>query len=100
MIKRDTIQRVIVKETPDNQGGSAQEIEEKEILSVAVSITSSFGTIGPYGPVQQQRITVVSDVKLDEYVNARYKYSGRLFRLMFQLKRGNEYYSTLIEVVN
>lgn len=41
---------------------------------------------------------VITDVELDIYIHTRYMYSGRLFRLVRQIKQGNEYYSTLIEV--
>ena len=40
----------------------------------------------------------ITDVELDVYIHTRYMYSGRLFRLVRQIKQGNEYYATLIEV--
>ena len=43
-------------------------------------------------------ISVVSNVKLDEYIYTRYEYSGKLFKLMRQIKKGNEYFSILVEV--
>ena len=98
MIKRDTIQRVIMTPQPDGQGGSNDHKEYKEMLTVAVSIISSAGSDTEFGVKEQLTISVVSNVKLDEYVYARYEYSGRLFKIMRQLKRGNEYYSILMEV--
>lgn len=98
MIKRDTIQRVIITPQPDGQGGSASIKEYKEMLTVAVSIISTSGSTTEFGVKEQMQISVVSNVKLDEYVYARYEYSGRLFKIMRQLKRGNEYYSILMEV--
>ena len=98
MIKRDTIQRVIITPQPDGQGGSASIKEYKEMLTVAVSIISTSGSTTEFGVKEQMQISIVSNVKLDEYVYARYEYSGRLFKIMRQLKRGNEYYSILMEV--
>ena len=43
-------------------------------------------------------IHVVTNIKLDEYLYSRYMYSDRLFRLVRQIKQGNEYFSTLVEV--
>ena len=98
MIKRDTIQRVIITPESDNQGGSVPDKDYKEILTVAVAITSSAGSNTEFGTQQQNKISVVSNVKLDEYIYARYEYSNRLYKLMRQIKRGNEYYSILMEV--
>ena len=98
MIKRDTIQRVIITPGRDGQGGSAPDKDYKEILTVAVSIISSAGSNTEFGTQQQNTISVVSNVKLDEYIYARYEFSNRLYKLMRQIKRGNEYYSILMEV--
>lgn len=98
MIKRDTIQRVIITPESDGQGGSNSIKEYKEILTVAVSIISSAGSNTEFGTQQQNTISVVSNVKLDEYIYARYEFSNRLYKLMRQIKRGNEYYSILMEV--
>ena len=98
MIKRDTIQRIIMTPAPDGQGGMPATKDYKETLTVAVSIISSSGTIGEFGVQNQLMISVVSNVALDDYINARYEYSGKLFRLMRQVKKGNEYYSVLLEV--
>ena len=98
MIKRDTIQRVIIIPDRDGQGGSAPDKDYKEILTVAVSIISSTGSNTEFGTQQQNTISVVSNVKLDEYIYARYEFSNRLYKLMRQIKRGNEYYSILMEV--
>ena len=98
MIKRDTIQRVIITPESDNQGGSVPDKDYKELLTVAVSTISSFGSTTEFGTQQQETISVVSNVKLDEYIYARYVYSGKLYKIMRQMKRGNEYYSILMEV--
>ena len=98
MIKRDTIQRVIMIPESDGQCGSSTDKDYKEILTVAVSNISSFGSTTEFGTQQQNTISVVSNVKLDEYIYARYEFSNRLYKLMRQIKRGNEYYSILMEV--
>ena len=98
MIKRDTIQRVIMNPISDGQGGYYFTREYKELLTVAVSAISSFGSTTEFGTQQQETISVVSNVKLDEYIYARYVYSGKLYKIMRQIKRGNEYYSILMEV--
>ena len=98
MIKRDTIQRIVMTPQPDGQGGSTSTKEYKEILTVAVSIISTSGSNTEFGTQERMEISVVSNVKLDEYIYTRYEYSGRLFKIMRQLKRGNEYYSILMEV--
>ena len=98
MIKRDTIQRVIMIPESDGQCGSSIDKDYKEILTVAVSTISSFGSTTEFGTQQQETISVVSNVRLDEYVYARYVYSGKLYKIMRQMKRGSEYYSILMEV--
>ena len=98
MIKRDTIQRVIITPESDGQCGSSIDKDYKEILTVAVSTISSFGSTTEFGTQQKNTISVVSNVKLDEYIYARYEFSNRLYKLMRQIKRGNEYYSILMEV--
>ena len=98
MIKRDTIQRVIMIPESDGQCGSSIDKDYKEILTVAVSTISSFGSTTEFGTQQQETISVVSNVRLDEYVYARYIYSGKLYKIMRQMKRGSEYYSILMEV--
>ena len=98
MIKRDTIQRIVMVPQPDGQGGSVDRRESAEILTVAVSIIASAGSSTEFGIQQQMTISVVSNVKLDEYIYTRYEYSGRLFKLLRQVKRGSEYYAILTEV--
>ena len=103
MIKRDTIQRVVMITTEDEMGGNTAIKEPKEIIKAHVSQTTTFGQIvhgqiTQYGVKEQIILNVVTDVKLDEYVNTRYIYSDKLYRLMRQVKSGNEYFSVLMEV--
>ena len=97
MIKRDTIQRVVLQPSADEMGGSLTTPEPKEIVIAHVSVQATNEQITQYGPISQLIINVVSNIKLDEYVNTRYIYSGKPYKLMRQVKRGNEYFSVLQE---
>lgn len=99
MIKRDSIRRVILEPTEDGQGGQG-EIKKvyKEFVDASVSIPSKSTTVDAMGMSQQRVLLVSTNKELDEYVNARYEYSGKLFKIVRQVKSGNEYFSTLMEV--
>ena len=98
MIKRDTIQRVIITPVEDGEGGNTVTREYKEIIPAHISINATFGEIAQYGVKQQMILHATTDYKLDDYVYARYQFSNKLFKLMRQVKRGNEYFSVLMEV--
>ena len=98
MIKRDTIQRYAAVVTKDEMGGDVVELNPAEIIDANVSINTTFGEITQYGIKNEMIIHVVTNIKLDEYLYSRYMYSDRLFRLVRQIKQGNEYFSTLVEV--
>ena len=98
MIKRDTIQRVVLKPVTDEMGGSTVTVEPKEIVIVHVSVQATNEQLTEYGPSTSLIINVTSNIKLDEYVNTRYIYSGKPYKLMRQVKRGNEYFSVLQEI--
>lgn len=98
MIKRDTIQRYSAVLAPDDMGGGSVELKPAENVRAHVSINSTIGEITQYGLKEEMILHVITDVELDNYVYTRYMYSGRFFRLVRQIKQGNEYYSTLIEV--
>jgi hypothetical protein len=100
MIKRDLIRRYAVITTPDGMGGSPNNREPKEFVKVNVSVNATIGEITQYGVKNEMIIHVVSNVELDDYIYTRYEYSGKMFKLMRQIKQGNEYYSTLIETDN
>lgn len=100
MIKRDLIRRYAVITNPDEMGGSAIDREPAEFVKVNVSINSTIGEITQYGIKNEMVIHVVSNVELDDYIYTRYEYSGKMFKLIRQIKQGNEYYSTLIETDN
>ena len=98
MVKRDTIQRYAAVVTKDEMGGDVVELNPAEIIDANVSINTTFGDITQYGIKDEMVIHVVTNIKLDEYLYSRYMYSDRLFRLVRQIKQGNEYFSTLVEV--
>lgn len=100
MIKRDLIRRYAVITTPDEMGGSAIDRRPVEFVKVNVSVNATIGEITQYGVKNEMVIHVVSNVELDDYIYTRYEYSGKMFRLVRQIKQGNEYYSTLIETDN
>ena len=98
MVKRDTIQRYAAVVTKDEMGGDVVELNPAEIIDANVSINTTFGEITQYGIKNEMVIHVVTNIKLDEYLYSRYMYSDKLFRLVRQIKQGNEYFSTLVEV--
>lgn len=98
MIKRDTIQRYSAVLTKDEMGGDDVKLTPAESVRAHVSINATVGEITQFGLKEEMVLHVITDVELDKYIYTRYMYSGRLFRLVRQIKQGNEYYSTLIEV--
>ena len=98
MVKRDTIQRYSAVITKDEMGGNVVKLTPAETVSAHVSISSTLGEITQYGIKEEMVIHVITNIELDKYIHTRYKYSGKLFRLVRQIKQGNEYYSTLLEV--
>ena len=98
MVKRDTIQRYAAVVTKDEMGGDVVNLNPAEIVDASVSINTTLGELTQYGIKSEMVIHVVTNIKLDEYLYSRYMYSGRLFRLVRQIKQGNEYFSTLVEV--
>lgn len=101
MIKRDTIQRVIPHLTPDGSGGQTTEPGLLERIPAHVSIISTIADMTQYGVKEEMVIHCATDFALDTVTqNVRYKYSDRLFKVMRQVKQGNEWFSVLHEVVN
>ena len=98
MVKRDTIQRYAAIVNQDEMGGNIVQLNPAEIVDANVSINATLGEITQYGLNNEMILHVVTNIELDEFPYSRYKYSGRLFRLVRQIKQGNEYFSTLVEV--
>ena len=100
MIKRDLIQRIRVIPTDDTQGGSSGvQVEPHEKVKAHCSITATGEQITQFGVTTQKLINVITDIKLDEYVNTRYIFNGDVYKLMTQVKRGREWFSVLMEVI-
>ena len=98
MVKRDTIQRYAAIVTKDEMGGDVVQLKPAEIVDANVSINATFGEIAQFGVKQQMVIHVITDYELDNYIYTRYAFSDKLFKIMRQVKRGNEYFSVLMEV--
>ena len=98
MVKRDTIQRYAAIVDQDEMGGNIVSLNPAEIVDANVSINATLGDITQYGLNSEMILHEVTNIELDEFPYSRYKYSGRLFRLVRQIKQGNEYFSTLVEV--
>lgn len=99
MIKRDLIQRIRVIPTDDTQGGSTIKIEPYEYVKAHCSISATGEQITQFGITTQKLMNVVTDIKLDEYVHTRYVFNGDKYKLMNQVKRGREWFSTMMEVI-
>ena len=87
MVKRDTIQRYAAIVTKDEMGGDVVQLKPAEIVDANVSINATFGEITQYGLKNEMVLHVVTNIKLDEFLHSRYKYSGRLFKLVRQINR-------------
>lgn len=98
MIKRDTIQRVVLMPTDDGMGGQPATKDYGEVVRAMVSNNTTMQELTQYGIKEQIVLNVVTDIKLDEYINTRYSYQEKLFKIMRQVKQGNEWFSVLVEV--
>ena len=98
MIKNERIQRYLVEETEDGMCGHTSTLIPKESVDAAVSIISTFGDITQFGVKSELVIHTVTSVSLDTRPQARYKYQGNYFKILRQIKRGPEYYSTMQQV--
>lgn len=98
MVKRDTIQHYLARVEEDGMGGNNVSLIPSEFVEANVSINTTFGEITQYGIKNELVLHVVTNIELDDFVYSRYKYSGKLFKVMRQIKQGNEYFSTLVEV--
>lgn len=99
MIKRDTIQRYVPQTAEDGMGGTViEKMKPEEIIPANVSIGTTFKSVNSPEEKSQVVINVVTNIKLDEYLYTRYRYSNKMFKITRQIKQGNEYFSTLVEV--
>lgn len=98
MIKRDTLRRYAAIITEDSMGGQVVELAPAEVVAANVSVSATFGEITQFGITNEMVLHTVTNSKLDQYIHTRYEYSGKMFKLVRQIKQGNEFFSTLIEV--
>lgn len=97
MIKRDTVRRYIIETEEDQMGGNRTNLIPQEIVRAKASISTQFGNVTDYDLPHQLVLNLVTDIVLDESLNVRYCYSDKMFKIIRQIKQGNEYYSTLIQ---
>lgn len=98
MIKRDSIQRCRLNLVEDGMGGGSTDIELFETVRAHVSVSATVAQITQYGVQKKEMLNVATNIKLDEYVNTRYLYNGKMFRLIRQVKSGAEWFSVFEEV--
>lgn len=99
MTKRDTITRLIYTPVSDGAGGTIPgEPEVMETIKAHVSSGSTSNEITMYGIKTQEVLHTTTDIKLDDRSIARYLWSNRIFKVMRQIKFGNEWLATLLEV--
>ena len=98
MIKRDTIQRVVLTLNRDGVGGNTANKEYKERVPAHVSVGATQTQISQSGATTALTLNVITNIKLDEYVHTRYEFSGKMYKLMRQIKSGNEWFAVLMEV--
>lgn len=100
MIKRDTLQRVVPVIYSNGSGGQLVSYNSFEKVNACVSVYATNADITQFGITEEYVIHTVSDFKLNEEPNTRYKWDDKLFKLLKQIRRGNEWFSTLKEVKN
>lgn len=99
MIKRDTLTRILLQPIDDEEGGkSFDEPQIMETIPAHISSGASSNEISMYGVKTQYVLHTTTDVKLDDRTIARYMWSSKLFKVMRQIKSGNEWFATLLEV--
>lgn len=98
-MKRDTLTRLIFTPIDDGAGGnSIGDPEVMETIPAHISSGATTNEITMYGIKTQEVLHSTTDAKLDDRSIARYLWSDRLFRVTRQIKFGNEWLATLLEV--
>lgn len=99
MMKRDTLTRIILEPVDDGSGGNAAPTPTiMETVAAHVSSGATANEITMYGLKTQEVLHTRTDVKLDERPIARYVWSDKVFKVSRQVKFGNEWLQTLLEV--
>lgn len=99
MTKRDTLTYLRLHFVDDGEGGATVDnIEEVSVVPAHISVNSTAEEITMYGVKSQWILHATTDKQLNDGIAARYAWGGRVFKIMRQIKSGNEWFSTLLEV--
>lgn len=102
MIKRDQIQKVLISRNRDKFGGFASEQQpaKEDFINACVSQSTTYADMTQYNLKDERVIHVVTSEKLEQSQDARYLFEDVLYQVRHQVRRGTEYYSTLVETPN
>lgn len=98
MIKRDSIQKINFVPVEDEQGGNSIDKQYGETIKAMVSQNTTYGQMTQYGVKDQIILNVVVDNKLETSTTTRYIWNNKIFKVMRQVKSGNEWFVVLMEV--
>lgn len=98
MIKRDSIQKINFVPVEDEQGGNSIDKQYGETIRAMVSQNTTYGQMTQYGVKEQIILNVVVDNKLETSTTTRYIWNNKIFKVMRQVKSGNEWFVVLMEV--
>lgn len=98
MIKRDSIQKINFVPIEDEQGGNSIDKQYGETIKAMVSQNTTYGQMTQYGVKEEIILNVVVDNKLETSTTTRYIWNNKIFKVMRQVKSGNEWFVVLMEV--
>ena len=98
MIKRDSIQKINFVPVEDEQGGNSIDKQYGETIRAMVSQNTTYGQMTQYGVKEEIILNVVVDNKLETSATTRYVWNNKIFKVMRQVKSGNEWFVVLMEV--
>ena len=98
MIKRDSIQKINLVPVEDEQGGNSIDKQYGETIRAMVSQNTTYGQMTQYGVKEEIILNVVVDNKLETSTTTRYIWNNKIFKVMRQVKSGNEWFVVLMEV--
>ena len=98
MIKRDSIQKINFVPVEDEQGGNSIDKQYGETIKAMVSQNTTYGQMTQYGVKEEIILNVVVDNKLETSTTTRYIWNNKIFKVMRQVKSGNEWFVVLMEV--
>ena len=98
MIKRDSIQKINFIPVEDEQGGNSIDKQYGETIKAMVSQNTTYGQMTQYGVKEEIILNVVVDNKLETSTTTRYIWNNKIFKVMRQVKSGNEWFVVLMEV--